>query len=69
MKNENPVYIVTHWSIRGGRHTFETDKDVWNIVNKLEDMWDYVMVEDKERNIIYETKGLDDFLKKLRRGK
>lgn len=62
MNKENPVFFITHWSIRGSKHMFETDRDIWKIIDKLEDMWDYVLVEDNKHNIIYKTRGLDAFL-------
>lgn len=58
------MYKITHYTRHGGVVTFNDD-DYNDYVDKYEDMWDYVKVEDENGKIIYETLGLDKFRKEL----
>ena len=63
---DKPGYYITHYTRHGGVTTFETADDYHNYVELYEDMWDYVKVTDEDKNLIYETDGLDDFRKRHR---
>ena len=59
-----PGHYVTHWTHYGVKNKFATTKDINELIRVYEDMWDYVLVEDEDHNVVYKSYGLDEFLKK-----
>ena len=58
-----PGYKVERWSHYGSYHSFMTDEDPKSVADHYENMWDYVRIYDENDNLIYETKGLERYLK------
>jgi len=55
--------MVEHWSNYGGYCVFQVkDDSVRPTIDKIEGMWDYCRVSDKDGNIVYTTRGLRKFL-------
>lgn len=59
-----PGYYITHWTHYGGKYNFTTTEDINSVISLYEDTWGYVIVEDENRNEIYRSEGLNDFLKR-----
>lgn len=59
-----PGYYVTHWTMYGGRYTYATTDDPVSAANNIENMWGMCEIKNEDGEIVYQTKGLDDFLAK-----
>ena len=59
----NRIYYITVYPHYGGRKCFETDRDINEVIDFYENMWDYVIVRDTSQKEIYRTYGIENFLK------
>ena len=57
-----PGYYITYYPIYCGCHTIAVTERLNELISNYEDMWYYVEVEDEDHNVIYKSKGIDEFL-------
>lgn len=54
---------VTLWTNFGSRSVFHTNAPMDDIIRIYEDEWGMIRIRDETGNVVYETNGLNDFLK------
>lgn len=60
----NEIKHVTYWTVFGSRYTYTTTDDLTSVTNRIENMWGMCEIKNEDGKIVYQTKGLDDFLAK-----
>ena len=62
---EKPGHIVTIYMRYGGVNKIETTRDINELIKAYEDMWAYLEIKDESGNLVYKTRGLENFIAKL----